>query len=80
MALYYDAASVLSSAESQGSLRSRVFNTTGLKSKPAQVYALIAETAKRDVFLKEVIDNTQLLKNEPKVGDTIVYDSRVVAD
>lgn len=70
MALYYDAASILSSTETSGSLKSRIYSNTTLKSKPAQIYALISETAKRDVFLKEVLDNTDLLKDEPKVGYT----------
>lgn len=67
MALYYDAALVLSSEKEQGSLKSSIYGATTLKSNPAQIYALISETAKRDVFLKEVIDNAQLLKDEPKV-------------
>lgn len=75
MALYYDAASILSSTEISGSLKSRIYNTNNvnLKSKPAQIYALISETAKRDVFLKEVIDNTDLLKDEPKVSPKPLY-------
>lgn len=75
MALYYDAASILSSTEVSGSLKSRIYNTNNvnLKSKPAQIYALISETAKRDVFLKEVIDNTDLLKDEPKVSTNPFY-------
>lgn len=68
MSLYYDAVSVLSSTDISGSLKSRIYNSTTLKAKPAQVYALISETAKRDVFLKEVLDNTHLLKDEPKVS------------
>ena len=71
MALYYDAASVLSSDRSQGSLKSRIYGASTLKSSPAQVYALISETAKRDIFLKEVLDNAQLLHNEPKVSNRI---------
>ena len=69
MALYYDAASVLSADRNQGSLKSRIYGTSTLKSKPTQVYALISESAKRDVFLKEVLDNAQLLQKEPKVSN-----------
>lgn len=67
MALYYDAASVLSSTETSGSFKSRIYGNDNLKSKPAQIYALISETAKRDVFLKEVLENANLLEDEPKV-------------
>lgn len=67
MALYYDAANILSSSDDKGSLKSRIYGSAGTKSKPAQLYALIVETSKRDAFLKEVIDNAQLLSDEPKV-------------
>ncbi|OCT49889.1 putative methyltransferase [Cladophialophora carrionii] len=61
MSLYYDAATVLTTTTQDGSLTSRIYsNKLGLKSKPAHVYALIAETAKYDQFLKEVIDNAVL--------------------
>ena len=68
MSLYYDAAAVLTSTTLGGSLKSRIYsNNLELKSKPAHLYALISETAKYDVFLKEVIDNAGLLAQEPKV-------------
>lgn len=67
MALYYDAASILLSSDDRGSLKSRIYGSTSTKSKPAQIYALIIETSKRDTFLKGVIDNAQLLADEPKV-------------
>ncbi len=68
MALYYDAASVLTGESENGSLKSRVYGAAShLKSKPAQVYALITECAKYDVFLKAVIENAGLLAQEPKV-------------
>lgn len=70
MALYYDAANILSGDTERGSLKSRIYaDTANIKSKPAQVYALITECAKYDVFLKEVIDNAGLLAQEPKVRD-----------
>jgi 25S rRNA (cytosine2278-C5)-methyltransferase len=68
MALYYDAVTVLTSDAEQGSLKSRIYGgKIGLKSKPAQVYALITECAKYDLVLKEVIENAALLEQEPKV-------------
>lgn len=70
MALYYDAVTVLTSGQGQGSLKSRIYGSSSLKSKPAQVFALISETAKYDDLLKEVLDNAGLLKDEPKVRNT----------
>ncbi|EXJ61865.1 hypothetical protein A1O7_02295 [Cladophialophora yegresii CBS 114405] len=68
MSLYYDAATVLTTATQDGSLTSRIYsNKLGLRSKPAHVYALISETAKYDQFLKEVIDNAGLLAQESKL-------------
>ncbi|KIW86825.1 uncharacterized protein Z519_12611 [Cladophialophora bantiana CBS 173.52] len=68
MSLYYDAATVLSATAKGGSLKSRIYgNKSGLKSKPAHIYALISETAKYDQFLKEVVDNAGLLVQERKL-------------
>ncbi|KAJ9616589.1 hypothetical protein H2200_000308 [Cladophialophora chaetospira] len=68
MSLYYDAAAVLTATEQGGSLKSRIYgHQIELKSAPAQVYALISETAKYDRFLKEVVDNAGLLVHEPKL-------------
>ena len=67
MSLYYDAVAVLSSEDKSGSLKSRIYGLNTAKSKPAQIYALIIETSKYDRFLSEVIDQAQLLKDEPKV-------------
>lgn len=80
MALYYDAATVLSSEKHQGSLKSRIYGTSTVKSNPAQVYALISETAKRDVFLKEVLDHAQILQDEPKVSAYETETVKSVAD
>ena len=67
MSLYFDVASVMSAdIHAGGSLKSRVYNSN-LRSSPAQVYALIAETAKWDTVLKEVVDNSGILSSEPKV-------------
>lgn len=79
MALYYDAATILSTEDVRGSLKSRIYGSSSTKSKPAQVYALIAETSKRDAFLKEVIDNAQLLADEPKVS-LCLFRLDVIAD
>ncbi|KAI5304675.1 hypothetical protein KEM56_006133 [Ascosphaera pollenicola] len=68
MSLYYDASTVLSSdAKIGGSFKSRVYNSKDLKSAPAQVYALVAECAKWDLFLKEVIENAGILDAERKL-------------
>ena len=71
MSLYYDAASLFESGASrEGSLKSRIFSDKyGRKSHPASIYALIAETAKHDQLLTEVIDNAGVLALEHKVRD-----------
>jgi 25S rRNA (cytosine2278-C5)-methyltransferase len=69
MSLYYDAVTVLTGEEQRGSLKSRIYgSTSGLKSKPAHLYALISECAKYDTFLREVIEKSQILEHEPKVS------------
>lgn len=81
MALYYDTAAVLSSAQGQGSLKSSIYGDAAKKSRPTQIYALISQTAKRDVLLKEVIENAELLKHEPKVCLYFCHQrSKVMAD
>jgi putative methyltransferase len=81
MSLYYEAASILTDESGGGSLKSRVYNDTAkFKSRPAQLYALITETAKYDGFLKEVIDNADMLKLEPKVWRPCLLNMRVAAD
>ena len=78
MALYYDAVTVLTGEDDQGSLKSRIYGSkANLKSKPAQVYALITECAKYDTFLKEVIDNAGILQWEPKVRPQAESSSRL---
>lgn len=69
MAVYYDAVSVLSiPSDAAGSLKSRIFsNNLGLKSQPAQIYALIIETCKWSLVLKEVIEKAKLLELEKKL-------------
>ncbi len=69
MSLYHEAASVLSQSNSEGgSFKSRIFGNKNLKSPKAQLYALTFETCKWSGVLKEVIDNSQLLQHEKKVG------------
>jgi putative methyltransferase len=81
MSLYYEAASVLTDEAGGGSLKSRIYNDTAkFKSRPAQLYALITETAKYDIFLKEVIENADILRLEPKVCEIRLLNTRVAAD
>jgi hypothetical protein len=69
MALYYDAAAMLSSqSSSQGSLKSRVYDSNAIiKSPRPLLYGLVTECARWDVVLSEVIDNTGIINQEPKV-------------
>ena len=82
MSLYYEAASILTDETRGGSLKSRIYNDAAkFYSRPAQLYALITETAKYDVFIAEVIENADILKLEPKVCRYSLLDSmRVAAD
>ncbi|EGC44038.1 NOL1/NOP2/sun domain-containing protein [Histoplasma capsulatum var. duboisii H88] len=67
MSLYIDAASILySDSGSGGSFKSRVYKSK-LRSPARQVYALITETAKWDILLKEVVENANFLPLEPKL-------------
>lgn len=68
MALYYDAAAVLSRVDQTGSLKSSIYSASNVKIENAsRVYALVSQTSKRDLFLKGVIENAELLQHEPKV-------------
>jgi len=68
MSLYYDAAPLLvSSGDSESSLKSKVFNSKDLKSQPKQVYALVTEAARWSPLLVDVIEKSQLLQLERKV-------------
>lgn len=70
MALYYEAAEILSSPETpQGSLRSTIYDRQPpLKSPPALVYGLIKECSRWDTVLAEVIDHAGILTHERQVG------------
>lgn len=68
MSLYHETAEVLEApASAGGNLKSRIFKNKKLKSAPAQVYALAIETCKWSPVLKEVIENSKLLRLEKKV-------------
>lgn len=69
MSLYYEAAAILANSDNVGgSLKSRIYNKKDLKSTPGQLFALVAETSKWSVVLKDVIDKCKLLAEEKKVG------------
>jgi putative methyltransferase len=73
MSLYYEAADVLTApAGSGGSLKSRIFSRKTLKSQPPQIYALVIETCKWSLILKEVIEHSALLSLERKV-DSLTF-------
>ncbi|KAI4697004.1 uncharacterized protein J4E84_000128 [Alternaria hordeiaustralica] len=68
MSLYYEAAAVLANTENTGgSLKSRIYGKKDLKSTPGQLFALIAETSKWSIVLKDVIEKTKLLAEERKL-------------
>ncbi|KAK4167607.1 hypothetical protein QBC43DRAFT_341960 [Cladorrhinum sp. PSN259] len=63
-----DAAAILAApANHGGSLKNRIFGKKDLKSPPAQVYALALESSKWSSILKEVVENSELLKKERKL-------------
>ena len=69
MSLYYESERILLNAgHATGSLKARVFSAKDFKSKPAQVYALVAEVTKWSPVLKDVVEKSQLLSLERKVG------------
>lgn len=69
MSLYHEAAEFLvGSSSGGGSLKSRVFKKKNLKSSPSQLYALVLESCKWSPVIKEVIEKSDLLKLERKVG------------
>lgn len=68
MSLYHETASILTGPQNQGgSLKNRIFGKKDLKSPAAQVYALALESSKWSSILKEVVENSELLKLERKV-------------
>ncbi|KAI9799225.1 MAG: hypothetical protein M1825_004868 [Sarcosagium campestre] len=77
MSLYYEAASVLEQASQAGggSLKSHVYsgrdNNTKLNSSPKQIYALISESTKWSLVLRDVIERSKLLHLEKKLTPTL---------
>ncbi|RKL36789.1 hypothetical protein BFJ72_g7990 [Fusarium proliferatum] len=72
MSLYHEAAEILAGSSFEGgSLKSRVFKKKNLKSAPNQVYALVLESCKWSLILKEVIERSELLKLERKLTPTL---------
>ena len=68
MSLYYEAATIINNdAKVGGSLKSRIYGKKDLKSKPAQVFALVVEAAKWSTVLKGVIEQSGVLVEEHKV-------------
>lgn len=71
MSLYHEAADVLIRAsKSTDSLSSLVYSDKKLKlkSKPAQVYALVVEASKWSPVISKIVEQAGLLKLERKVG------------
>ncbi|KAI1766050.1 S-adenosyl-L-methionine-dependent methyltransferase [Hypoxylon sp. FL1150] len=69
MSLYHETADVLSATS--GNLKTRIFGSKDLKSPQQQVYALALETCKWSPVLKEVIDNSELLRLERKLSPVL---------
>jgi putative methyltransferase len=70
MSLYYETAAILLNPEKAGgSFKARIFKKKDLKSKPGQIYALVAETSKWSRVLKGVIEGCGVLGEERKVRD-----------
>ncbi|KAE8867298.1 hypothetical protein PTNB73_05392 [Pyrenophora teres f. teres] len=62
MSLYYEAAAILANTDNiGGSLKSRIYNKKDLKSTPGQLFALIAETSKWSIVLKDLTPILALL-------------------
>lgn len=68
MSLYYETATILANPDKVGgSFKARIFKKNDLKSKPGQIYALVAEASKWSRVLKEIIEKVGLLGQERKV-------------
>lgn len=70
MALYYEAAEFLDPSSS-GALADQVYRKKPLKSKPGHIYALISQSHKWSHVLSDIIDHSDLLRIEKKVGADI---------
>ncbi|KAL6705607.1 hypothetical protein ACN47E_006554 [Coniothyrium glycines] len=72
MSLYYEAAAILANADNTGgSLKSRIYKKQDLKSTPGQIFALIAESSKWSLVLKDVIEKCKLLVEEKKLNPVL---------
>ncbi|KAJ4341769.1 hypothetical protein N0V95_007123 [Ascochyta clinopodiicola] len=68
MSLYYETATILENPDKiGGSFKARIFKKKDLKSKPGQIYALVAEASKWSKVLKDVIEKCAVLKEERKL-------------
>lgn len=70
MALYYEAAAMLQASSDSSSLSARVYAAQDLKSKPAQLFALLSEAAVWSPVLSPVIEVAEVLKHERKVSES----------
>jgi len=71
--LYHEAAQVIEAAsKSSDSLSSQVYGNKNLKSKPAQVYALVIEASKWSPLLCKVVEEAGLLQLERKVRSPVL--------
>ena len=52
-------------------MKNRIFGKKDLKSSPGAVYALVAESTKWSPVLKEVIEKSDILRLEKKVGNCV---------
>lgn len=69
MSLYYETAAILENPDKiGGSFKARIFKKKDLKSKPGQIYALVAEASKWSRVLKDVIEKCAVLGAERKVS------------
>lgn len=80
MSLYFDAVSILTAPSSGGSFKSRIYNARNIKASPAQIYALITESSKWDLLLKDVIENAGILDQEKKVSSRLVTGTESLTD
>ncbi|KAF2622458.1 S-adenosyl-L-methionine-dependent methyltransferase [Macroventuria anomochaeta] len=68
MSLYYETATILENPDKiGGSFKARIFKKKDLKSKPGQIYALVAEASKWSRVLKDVIEKCGVLEEERKL-------------
>jgi putative methyltransferase len=80
MSLYYETATILLNPEKAGgSFKARIFKKKDLKSKPGQIYALVAESSKWSRVLKGVIEGCGVLGEERKVREPYLQRGRSFA-